>query len=81
MTLWQFKLLIEEEQVRILVERGVYLDSRSTSDYHIALYQVDGFYIELYHRNEEHEVVKMIGFSSTKRLEPYLSQIDIASLF
>jgi hypothetical protein len=45
------------------------------------LYQVDGFYVEIYFATLSRNAIWFRSFGSTKNLHPYLQQIDISSLF
>ncbi|GAB4091236.1 hypothetical protein [Flaviaesturariibacter terrae] len=45
------------------------------------LYQVDGFYIEIWFLRFGREALWYNAFDGTQALNPYLKQIDISGLF
>jgi hypothetical protein len=49
MTLNSFKLLDEREQAETLWDKGVQLGERFDEEHHILLYQIDGFYVEVFY--------------------------------
>jgi hypothetical protein len=69
-------------QAEILLEFGVYLElTRHTSQLNIELYAVNDFYVEIYLDKETEEPFSLRAFYSTYELEPYLSLIEIDSIF
>lgn len=76
-----FKLFDFSLQALIIYREGVYLGSRGVDDFFVALYQVHNFYVELYYRFHNREIVKCISFHSEVLLEPYLKQIQLNELF
>ena len=80
MTLYQFKLLDTMEQAQAVWDEGVHLATRNIPGVTILLWQVDGFYVEVFYDIVEGEIIKIRSFHSTYGLEPYLKQIDLTQL-
>jgi hypothetical protein len=80
MTFTEFTLLDETRQAEILVEQGVYVAERFYKNLTIFLYQVDNFYVEIYHNLRFNVIQGMRGFEDDEPLQPYLEEIDISSL-
>jgi len=76
-----FKWLDLSSQAYIIYQKGIYLSERSEDDHFVALYQVDNFYVEVYYRFGNSEIVKFISFHSDVLLEPYLNKIRLNELF
>ena len=71
MTLYQYNLLSESQQLERLWDEGVFLMYRAELPFKYALYQIDSFYIELKYHAEDNALQGLRTFSSTKQLEPY----------
>ena len=80
MTLHQFNRLCEDKQRETLICNGVLLAKRSYAYYTIALFQVEGFYIEVWYTKKGLDIGLVRGFDSTDELQPYLNEISIAQL-
>jgi hypothetical protein len=79
MTLYQFNMLDKTEQAEA-VWNGVHIDNRQDDQHNILLYEVDGFYVEVFYHRTYNVIVKFRSFSSTTQLAPYLEKIDIMDL-
>lgn len=77
----EFKWLDLSLQAHIIHQKGVYLSERYEDDLFVALYQVYNFYVEVYYRLCNGEIVKFISFHSDVMLEPYLNIIQLNRLF
>jgi len=77
MTLFDFKLLSEREQLDILHTEGAYIGKRKEGELSILLYQLEGFYVEIFYRKHRSQIKSIRSFTTTVLLEPYLTQIDI----
>jgi hypothetical protein len=77
----EFKWLDLPEQAHIVYQQGVYISERSVDNLFVALYQVFDFYVEVYYRHTNGEIVKFISFHSDVLLEPYLKKIRLNELF
>jgi hypothetical protein len=76
MTLYEFNLLSENDQAEV-VWSGSHIGERTENEYEILLYQVDGFYVEVFYHKEQNQIVRFRSFSSLNQLNPYLEQIDL----
>ena len=77
MTLCEFSLLPEKEKTALLYEQGLYIGKRKLGNITVLLYQLEGFYAELYYRRYRRVVERIRIFSDTLRLDPYLAQINV----
>ena len=80
MTMFDFQLLSESEKIEALYQRGVYIAKRRVDESVILLYQLEGFYIEIFYRKYRIHIKHIHCFSSTSLLDPYLEQIDVENL-
>jgi hypothetical protein len=76
-----FKLLDLPFQAHIIYGEGVYVSERLEDDLFVALYRVYDFYVEVYYRFSNSEIVKFISFHSDVLLEPYLCKVRLDGLF
>lgn len=80
MTLDEFTTLNEARQAETLLERGIFLTDRLYKNFSIFLYQLDSFYVEVYH-NLRYDILQGIRcFEDDDTLQPYLERIDISCL-
>jgi hypothetical protein len=77
MTHYQFKLMEKDDQANTLWEHGVHLTELEDEGYKFILYQIEGFYVEVWYHKECNQIRKFRSFASTDQLEPYLSKIKI----
>ena len=73
----EFLYLSEEDQAHLLYEKGVYIGKRKLAKTIVILYQLDGFYAEVFYRHYRRTIECISCFSGTARLDPYLSEMDI----
>jgi hypothetical protein len=76
----EFKTMDLYEQADVICREGVFISERTEDDNLVVLYAVGTFYVEVFYRNADSEIVKFRSFQSTQFLEPYLQQIDIDSV-
>jgi hypothetical protein len=79
MTLYQFRSLSEEQQANSVWD-GVFLDLRTHNDCNVLLYDLGGFYVEVYYLPILNKIIKLRPFKSVKPLEPYLDQLNTEEL-
>jgi hypothetical protein len=72
MTLYQFNSLDEMEQAETLWDKGVHIAEREDDIHKFILYQIDSFYVEVWHHKEYNVIRKLRTFSSASQLDPYL---------
>ena len=80
MTHKEYKALRHEEQTSLLCKTGVSIAERKVGPYLIVLFQVDGFYVEVFYDKHSYQMIKLMSFYNTTLLEPYLSDIDVSAL-
>lgn len=80
MKLLDFNQLSASEKARLLYQKGVYIGKRKQSNTTIVLYQLHGFYAEVFYRVYRLDIDHISCFSGTARLDPYLAAIDVEHL-
>jgi hypothetical protein len=80
MTMYDFQLLPEHQQIEVLYQHGVYIGKRKEKFSIIILYQLESFYVEVVYRKYRSHVKHLHCFESTELLDPYLEQIDVENL-
>lgn len=80
MNVFVFHKLPEKHQLDTLEDQGVLIAERDGAFYNIKLYQIDGFYVELYFHTHFNVVVNINCFTNTDCLDPYLESIDLDAL-
>jgi hypothetical protein len=80
MTVYDFQLLPQQKQVEVLYRDGVYIGKYKDANSVILLYQLDGFYVEVFYRKYRSHIKLLHCFESTEHLDPYLEQIDVEGL-
>jgi hypothetical protein len=72
--------LDENEKANTVWGRGVLIGERSDAFHKINLYQVDAFYVEVYHHTHFNVITKIQTFTTTHKLQPYLEHISLEGL-
>ena len=80
MKMHDFQLLPEQAQIETLYQFGVYIGKHKKSFSTILLFQLEGFYVEVFYRKYRSSVKHLHCFESTEFLEPYLEQIELENL-
>ena len=80
MTMYQFNCLDDVRQIELLWSAGVLIGARQEGLHKVLLYQIDGFYVEVFYQYFQGKMVKIKSFSQTDQLDPYLKSINISSL-
>ncbi len=80
MTMYDFQLLPEQQQIDVLYQFGVYIGKRKIKISIILLYQFESFYVEVFYKKYRSHVKHLHCFESTELLDPYLEQIDVENL-
>jgi hypothetical protein len=78
MTIYQHKVLQEKEQAEVLWEMGVHLGERFDGEHKILLYQIEGFYVEVFYHQEQNKLVRLRSFRSVDQLRSYLERIHVS---
>jgi hypothetical protein len=71
MTLYEFKLLPEQEQYRKLFNEGDFITHRLGSKARFTLYTLDKFFVEVEYNPKSNRIVNMVSFVSGKKLDLY----------
>jgi len=77
MNLLDFNTLPMHYQAQFTWDHGTFLSSRKSEDHVINLYSTKSFFIEVYFSLRNEGVDKIISFTNSKNLNPYLDQIRI----
>ena len=80
MKMHDFQLLPEQDQIDILYQFGIYIGKHKQAVSINLLYQLEGFYVEVFYRKYRSHVKHLHCFESTEFLDPYLEQIDVENL-
>ena len=80
MTASYFDQLSENLQTDVIWESGAFLDRRSEGYYTILLFQIEGFYAEVYYHSHFNVIIKIETFSDTDRLAPYFDKVNLQDL-
>ena len=80
MTLQDFTLLNNKEKINLLYEHGVYVGKRKMGKATTILYQLEGFYAEVFYRSYRRYVERISCFDEATRLDPYLTEINVEHL-
>jgi hypothetical protein len=70
-------IILDDEAKAGRVWTGVLLGDRVAGDQRVFLYELCGFYIEIYHSIGLNQITELALFKGTSFLEPYLDQISI----
>ena len=79
MTIYQFNSLSEMEQIEAIWTVPA-IAERTENGYKIFLFQLDSFYVELYHHMERDATERIRSFANDDYLIPYLAKINIDQL-
>lgn len=80
MKLSNFRLLSNNDQISLLHEEGVFVGKRRDKGMSVILYQLEGFYIEIFYKEYRRYIHHLYCFESTNELRPYLKQINVDEL-
>jgi hypothetical protein len=77
MRLQEFRLLAKERQIEVIKDTGAYLFMRQEAEADIILYQLEGFYVEVFFDGQQLQGPRIKCFEAGESLEIYLQQINI----
>ena len=80
MTYKKFNAFGLQRKADIICKEGVLLGERTTAYFEISLFQVNGFYVEVFH-NKKAKITFFEAFDNPSLLYPYLKEINLAGLF
>lgn len=81
MTFLKFCSATQYVQKTVLVFHGVLLMERRVEDLTAFLYQVDGFYVEVFFRDNSSGIVRLKSYADVKDIDAYLRTIDISEVY
>ena len=73
----EFDSLSNKDKIVLSSICGKFLDNRIEDQYRIKLYQMNGYYIELWRCKKEDEILHVRTFIDDKNLDPYLDKIEL----
>ena len=76
MTLKDFLQLDEDGRIKA-VNQAVCLTGKDDGKFLVMLYQLDGFYIEVYYHKKYSQVLGLYGFEDMTLLDPYLETMAV----
>ena len=74
MTIYDFKLLPEQEQYRILFKEGDFITYRLEPNSRFALYALEKFFVEVEYDSKNNNIVNIVSFLSGEKLDIYSSK-------
>jgi len=77
LSLTEFMDLPQELQFQVLHKHGVYVGKRKVDNQSVVLFQLHGFYVEVFYKHYRKTIDHIITSDSTDILQPYLDQIHI----
>ncbi|MFL9843870.1 hypothetical protein [Flavobacterium rhizosphaerae] len=77
MKLYDYKKLTEEEQYRILWQKGELIDACIEGEIRKLLYAIDNFYVELWCHALTNKFIWKLSFKQGKLLEKYLDKYNM----
>ena len=80
MTLQQFRAASCEVQEKLVKRAGVFLMERKSLGVSVLLFQLDGFYVEVFYDAATSTVSFIKSFNDMDGIEAYLINIDISDL-
>ncbi len=80
MKLSDFILLSEKEKKWTVLHQGVLVGKRSSNEYKVFLFQLEGFYVETFCNTENKAIEEYRVFGNTQPLQPYLQGIPLDDL-
>ena len=81
MTFTEYSQMGPVDQEFLLWSKGVEIAIRRNQLYSYLLYQLDAFYIEVRYCLRLDAIDKITGFEDMRKLDPYLAQVNISTLY
>jgi hypothetical protein len=77
LSLTEFKDVPRSVQFEVLHKHGVYVGKRKIDKQTVVLFQLHGFYVEVYYKQYRKVIDRLAISDSTEILQPYLDQVNI----
>jgi len=71
LTLYEFKMLSDNEQYDLIFKEGEFLDALIQGNVRFALYAVYKFFVEIEYNSVNNKIVNKISFISGEKLDRY----------
>jgi len=72
--------LEEDQQFEILHRDGVYIGKRKVGKQTVVLFQLYGFYVEVFYKHYRRHVDHTVATDNADILQPYIDQINVRDL-
>ncbi len=76
----EFNLYSYDTQIKLLRHSGTYLLGRTTTSYRILLYELNGFYVEMWYTMAAGEICRIEIMDNNETLDLYLANIELEFL-
>lgn len=76
----EFMHLKMPKQVNLLYKKAVYIGKRKVERSIVVLYQLEGFYVEIFYLKYRWHISRINAFESVDLLDPYLQGVDVEEL-
>ncbi len=80
MKLQEFRSAPPEVQEKLVKRKGVFLMERKSLGVSVLLFQLDGFYVEVFYNTQTGVVSFVKSFEDMDGIEAYLGRIDISEV-
>ncbi|MFN3343214.1 MAG: hypothetical protein ACK40M_10985 [Flavobacteriales bacterium] len=81
MNLDEFRELSLSHRADLVQAEGKFIASRSAQTFHVDLYRVRNFYVEIWNNTIHGILMQIDGFEDDQFLKPYLDDINVKDLF
>jgi len=71
MTLYEFNMLNDDEQLSTVSDRGIFLDNHITKTEKINCYAIDMFFVEVVYDAKQNKIAEVRCFKEGHRLDKY----------
>lgn len=76
----EYAELTQDQQFDLLHRDGVYVGKRKAGKQTVVLFQLYGFYVEVFYKQYRKHVERTIATDNPDILQPYIDQIDVRDL-
>jgi hypothetical protein len=73
-----FDVLLPVEKIHTVLEFGEELDNHTESDFHVKLYVISDFFVELWYQRTSIRLTRLVTLSSDEVADLYADTIDIS---
>jgi len=80
LSLAEFMELPDDLKFDILHKHGVYVGKRKENGQSIVLFQLHGFYVEVFYKEYRKTIERINTSSSAEILQPYIDQVNVRDL-